>query len=193
MRAVLDSCVLFPASLRDFLIELATTPLYMARWSEEIHREWIENLLEQHSDLKREQLEYTKGLMNKAVRGSVVTGYEGLVDGLVLPDPDDRHVLAVAIHAQAEVIVTLNLRHFPKARLEPHGVRAVHPDAFVLGLLAQDSQVVLQCLQACQKRLKNPPRSMEEHLVRLERTGLVKTAEALRGLLENNHEKTSQS
>jgi predicted nucleic acid-binding protein len=185
MRAVLDSCVLFPASLRDFLIELATTPLYGARWSEEIHREWMENLLEQHQDLKREQLEYTKGLMNKAVRGSMVAGYEGKIDSLVLPDPDDRHVLALAIHAQAEAIVTLNLRHFPKARLEPHGVRAVHPDTFVLGLLAQDSQVVVQCLYACQKRLKNPPRSMSEHLIRLERTGLVKTVAALRGLIES--------
>jgi predicted nucleic acid-binding protein len=184
VQAVLDSCVLFPASLRDFLIELATTPLYMARWSETIHREWIDNLLEQHKDLKRAQLEYTKDLMNKAVRGSLVTGFEGLIDGLVLPDPDDRHVLATAIYAEAEIIVTLNLRHFPKLRLEPHGVRAVHPDEFVLGLLAQDSDVVIGCLYACQKRLKNPPRSLQEHLVRLERTALVKSVKTLRTLLE---------
>jgi hypothetical protein len=79
--------------------------------------------------------------------------------------------------------VTLNLRHFPKLRLEPHGVRAVHPDEFVLGLLAQDSDVVIGCLYACQKRLKNPPRSLQEHLLRLERTGLVKSVKTLRTLL----------
>jgi hypothetical protein len=47
--------------------------------------------------------------MNQALDGANVTGYESIIDGLMLPDPDDRHVLAAAIRAGAQVIVTDNL------------------------------------------------------------------------------------
>ena len=47
--------------------------------------------------------------MNTAVRDCIVTGYLQLVDSLTLPDPDDRHVLAAAMHAGAGEIVTFNL------------------------------------------------------------------------------------
>jgi predicted nucleic acid-binding protein len=44
--------------------------------------------------------------MNAAVRDCLVTGYEPLIGAVELPDPDDRHVLAAAIRARAQVIVT---------------------------------------------------------------------------------------
>ena len=46
-------------------------------------------------------------LMDKHAEDALVTGYETLIAGLKLPDPDDRHVLAAAIHGRADVIVTL--------------------------------------------------------------------------------------
>ncbi|HMA95113.1 MAG TPA: hypothetical protein VKP30_20620, partial [Polyangiaceae bacterium] len=52
----------------------------------------------------------------------LVDGYEPLVEGLELPDPNDRHVLAAAIHGGASVIVTMNLRDFPERFLVPHAV-----------------------------------------------------------------------
>ena len=185
MRVLYDACVLFPASLRDFLIELATTGLFEARWTDLIHEEWIGNLLQQHADLSREKLEYTKAMINKAVLNSVITGFEARIEGLELPDKNDRHILAAAIHGQAGLIVTLNLRDFPASALESHGIRAVHPDEFILELMDMDLPRVLEALVTCQKRLKNPPRSMAAHLERLHKAGLVSASEQLGKYLDS--------
>ena len=104
--ALYDACVLYPAPLRDLLMRLALTDLFRARWTDAIHEEWIRNVLANRSDLKREQLERTRDLMNAHVRDCLVTGHENLIEGLNLPGPDDRHVLAAAIRAGAGVIVT---------------------------------------------------------------------------------------
>jgi hypothetical protein len=69
--AVYDACVLYPAPLRDFLMWLALTDLFKARWTEEIHAEWIRNVLNNRSDLTKEQLTRTKNLMNANVRDSL--------------------------------------------------------------------------------------------------------------------------
>lgn len=50
---------------------------------------------------------------------------------LVLPDPDDRHVVAAEIVAIADVIVTFNLRDFPREKLEKCGIDAQYPDGFI--------------------------------------------------------------
>jgi len=125
--AVYDACVLYPAPLRDLLLRLALADLFRVRWTDRIHEEWIRSVLAQRPDLLPEQLGRTRDLMDRAVPDCLVTGYEGLIDTLDLPDLDDRHVLAAAIRSQAGVIVTYNLRDFPSAVLMPHGVEAQHP------------------------------------------------------------------
>ena len=69
--------------------------------------------------------------MNTAVRDCLVSGYEPLIAALDLPDPNDRHVLAAAIRAKAQIIVTKNLRDFPAERLAPWDLKAKSPDSFV--------------------------------------------------------------
>lgn len=93
LTAVLDACVLYPAPLRDLLMQLSVTDLFQARWTEDIHAEWIGNLLENRSDLTRSKLEHTRDLMNQNVRDCLVTGYHEIVPLLTLPDLKDRHVL----------------------------------------------------------------------------------------------------
>jgi hypothetical protein len=83
--ALYDSCVLYPAPLRDLLMWLALSDLFRARWSNDIHEEWIRNLLEDRPDLTRERLERTRDKMNSNIRDCLVTGYEPLIDGLTLP------------------------------------------------------------------------------------------------------------
>jgi hypothetical protein len=100
--ALFDACVLYPAPLRDLLMWLALTDLFNAKWTDEIHDEWIRNVLADRPDLKPEQLERTRQLMNTRVRDCLVTGYENLIERLTLPDQDDRHVLAAAILAGAD-------------------------------------------------------------------------------------------
>ena len=111
--ALYDSCVLYPAPLRDLLMWLGLSDLCRPRWSNDIHEEWIRSVLANRPDITRERLERTRDLMNSNVRDCLVTGYEPLIDGLTLPDADDRHVLAAAIRADADVIVTFNLTDFP--------------------------------------------------------------------------------
>src|SRR3954467_1188927 len=108
--ALYDANVLYPAPLRDLLVRLATKGLFQARWTARIQEEWISNLLLNRPEITRDQLERTRRLMERAVPGCLVTGYEPLVESMNLPDPNDRHVLAAAVCGRADVIVTRNLR-----------------------------------------------------------------------------------
>lgn len=178
--ALFDACVLYPAPLRDLLMHLALTDLFRAKWTDRIHDEWIRNVLEQRPDLRREQLERTRQLMNAHVRDCLVSGYEDLIPALSLPDPDDRHVLAAAIRARADVIVTYNLHDFPNAALAPYGIDAQHPDEFVAHLLDLAPQSVCIAARRQRQSLRRPPATVEEFLATLERQGLPQTVAALR-------------
>ncbi len=120
-------CRLYPAPLRDFLLNLAVPGFFRARWTDEIHDERISNLLERRPDLNLEKLTRTRNLMNTAVQDCLITGYQSLIPGLSLPDENDRHVLAAAIHAGADVIVTFNKKDFPEAYLSQFGIAAQRP------------------------------------------------------------------
>ncbi|MCA9164925.1 MAG: PIN domain-containing protein, partial [Planctomycetales bacterium] len=128
---ILDACVLYPAPLRDLLMHLAMTDLFHAKWTDAIHDEWTRSVLKSRPDLKPEQLQRTRDLMNAHVRDCIVTGYESLIPSLTLPDSDDCHVLAAAIRCNADAIVTFNLKDFPAATLKPFGIDVLHPDNFL--------------------------------------------------------------
>ena len=145
--AVYDACVLYPAPLRDLLMWLGLSGCCRARWSARIHDEWKRSLLRCRPDLTAAQLDRTSDLMDHAIPDARVTGYEALVDGLVLPDADDRHVLAAAIRCHASVIVTFNERDFPAEVLSPFGLEAQHPDAFVENLFDLDPAAVVTAAQ----------------------------------------------
>lgn len=178
--ALYDACVLYPAPLRDLLMRLALTDLFRARWTDEIHDEWIRNVLKNRPDLTREQLERTRELMNSHVRDCLVSGYEDLIDGLELPDPDDRHVLAAAIRTRASVIVTFNLADFPSDYLAKHGLEAQHPDEFITHLLDLNPAAVCSAAKSQRASLKNPPKTVEEFLEALAKQRLPETVSRLR-------------
>jgi hypothetical protein len=177
--AILDACVLYPAPLRDLLLWLALSGLYRPRWTEMIHEEWMRSLLEQRPELSRARLERTRELMDKAVPDCLVTGYEILIDGLALPDPDDRHVLAAAMHGGAETIVTYNLADFPPDTLAGQGLQAQHPDEFIAGLLDANAAAVCSAAKRQRETLKNPPKSVDEYLTTLAALSLPRTVLAL--------------
>ena len=180
---VYDACVLYPAPLRDLLMRVATKGLVQAKWTDEIHEEWIRSLLEDRPDLTEEKLRRTQSLMNRAVPDCLVTGYEDLVPALKLPDPGDRHVLAAAIRAGAQTIVTSNIVHFPKRVLSQYDIEAEKPDAFLLGLIDIDVRPVADAANEQLASLRKPPVDRDEFLVTLERNGLVQTVAALRELI----------
>lgn len=178
--ALYDANVLYPASVRDLLMNLALSDLFKARWTDEIHEEWMSNLLKNQPERRREVLERTRDLMNAHVRDCLVTGYEPLIPSLELPDPDDRHVLAAAIVGRADVIVTYNLKHFPNSALRPFGIEAQHPDDFVLHQIDLRPTVACKWIKRCRQSLKNPPKTVEEYLSKLESQQLTQTVARLR-------------
>ena len=174
-----DACVLYPAPLRDLLMRLAVADLCRAKWSEQIHEEWTRNLLEDHPELTPAQVDRIRQLMDANVRDGLVTGYEPIIEQLMLPDADDRHVLAAAIHAKAEIIVTFNLKDFPASRLAPFGVTAQNPDPFVLSLMEREPEKFLATIERHRQALQRPPKTREEYLATLEKQGLSKTVAAI--------------
>ena len=179
LTVIYDACVLYPSALRDFLIQLAMTDLFKARWTNLIHDEWIRNLLKNRPDLTRDRLQKTRQLMNSTVRDCLVEGYENLIESVKLPDKNDRHVLAAAFHSDADIIVTFNLKDFPIKVLREYKIRALHPDDFVLSLFDIDSAAICKAAQQHRKRLKNPKKSAEEYLLTLSAQGVVKTVQHL--------------
>lgn len=165
--ALYDANVLYPAPLRDLLMNLALTGVYRARWSARIHDEWKRNLLINRPDLDRTQLDRTSSLMDEAVPDALVSDYEPLMGGLDLPDEDDRHVLAAAIKCNASVIVTFNLKDFPDATLGSFDIEALHPDDFIADLWDLDKAAVLEAAQRQRQSLKNPALSAQAYLDKL--------------------------
>jgi len=159
---------------------LALRGLFRARWSDRVHAEWMAAVQRGFPDVTREQLERTRELMNLHAEGCLVTEFEELIQGLQLPDPSDRHVLAAAIRSGADVIVTQNLKDFPPEKLQPYGIEAQHPDTFITHLFDLNADAVVGAAQEHRASLKNPPKSVDEYLETLERQGLTQTVAELR-------------
>ena len=182
--AVLDACVLYPAQLRDLLVELAAREVFLGRWTSEIHDEWMRNLRSDRPDLDPKRLQRTREQMDLHVHDCVVVGHLFLIPLLTLPDPDDRHVLAAAIHGGAEIIVTKNLKDFPRSVLEGYRIEAQHPDLFLFNLLEAQEEAFCAAVRAVRQRLKNPPKTAEDYLLTLEDQGLTRTVGRLRDLVD---------
>jgi len=179
ITAILDACLLYPSRLRSLLMYLAATEILWARWTEAIHSEWMRALRNDYPDMTQEQVERIRNLMDSYAPDSIVSGYEDLIPAITLPDPNDRHVLAAAIVARAEVIATFNLDDFPAQILAKYGIEALHPDQLVDRLLNLDSEIVFAAVRQDRESLKKPPKSVEEYLRDLEQSGLPQTAASL--------------
>ncbi|MEY9211770.1 PIN domain-containing protein [Thermobifida halotolerans] len=127
--AFLDTCVLYPAYLCDTLLRLASAGAYRPLWSQHVLDELGRNVVERGIAPDRVGRRITH--MDRAFPDAMVRGYETLIDGMD-NDPKDRHVLAAAVRAGAEVIVTFNTRDFPDTALKPYDITAAHPDDFLL-------------------------------------------------------------
>ncbi|MFD3227262.1 PIN domain-containing protein [Rahnella aceris] len=160
-------------------MHLGLEGLFQPKWTAQIHDEWQRNLLRNRPALDRSQLERTTLLMNSALPGANITGYESLIGGLDLPDPDDRHVLAAAIKSKSEVIVTANLKDFPDDYLRQHDVEALHPDEFITDLMDLNAALVLKAVRLARSNMRKPPMNVDEYLECLFRLSLPLTVTEL--------------
>lgn len=141
MRAVLDACVLYPTILREILIGCAKAGLYEPVWSERILTEWTRATVK----LGPEAPVIAEGeatLLRVAFPRAMTRAQPGLEARLMLPDPNDVHVLAVAIAAHADAIITVNASDFPQHLLAEEGLVRRDPDGFLWELYSHQPQVV---------------------------------------------------
>jgi predicted nucleic acid-binding protein len=181
---VLDACTLYPAALRDVLMRVAVHGLIFARWTDAIHDEWIEAVLHDRPDLTRGRLQRTRELMDLHAADSLVMGYERRMKDLELPDVNDRHVLAAAIEAEADMILTWNLRDFPETMLVSHGLRATTPDELLAGFMEDQREKLIGVLREARLSLKQPPLTAAEYLATLHKQGLTRTCALLAPFLQ---------
>jgi predicted nucleic acid-binding protein len=177
--ALFDADVLASVRLTDIAIRLARTGLFRMLWSATIHNEWGRVVAKLHPHITAEQIDRRRSQMDLAMPQALVADFEMLVGGLALPDPDDRHVLAAAIKARADVIVTFNLKDFPDAALEPFGIEAQHPDVFLSYQRTLDETRFLRVIKEARAALINPPVTADDYVAGLRRQGLQTIADEL--------------
>jgi predicted nucleic acid-binding protein len=179
--ALYDACVLHDSLVRDLLIRVATKRSLnvRARWSQQILDEMVQSILERRPDIDPRGLDRTRQLMCDAVPDCLVSEYETLTEGIHLPDPDDRHVLAAAIKGGADVIVTYNMRHFPSATLLPFNIEPQHPDEFLVSLLDLDTATVREIFVELVADLRKSQLTSAEAAARLRDRGLIRAAQRL--------------
>jgi predicted nucleic acid-binding protein len=145
LSALLDACVLFPSAQRDTLLDAAQAGLYQPRWSDEILAELARNLVADRESVSPEKAARLVAAMRRHFAEAEIGGFGELIP-LMTNHPKDRHVLAAAVHAGANVLVTDNLRDFRPAALAPHGIVALSADEFLTQLFDSAPDQMTQLL-----------------------------------------------
>ncbi|HEY1687901.1 MAG TPA: PIN domain-containing protein [Solirubrobacteraceae bacterium] len=170
LKAVLDANVLYPLPLRDTLLRIAAADLYIPRWSERILQEAARNLIGD-GRASEEQAQRMTDAMCEAFDAAMVPAPEiERLEPQMTNEHKDRHVLAAAVVTEAEMIVTLNLRDFPRSSCAPLSIEVVHPDEFLLHLRQLDPVAVYDALVRQAAALTRPPLTALDILDRLDAT-----------------------
>lgn len=172
---VLDANVLFPVRIRDVLFTFAKEGLFRARVTDAILDEWSRNLVRLRPDLEA-SVRRQDALIREQFEECFVEGYEPLIAGLELPDPDDRHVLAAAIRSSAQVIVTENHKDFPNDVLAQYDLETLGADDFLVNTYDLFRRGAARALRHMRHRFDNPPMTASEFLLDLTKNGLPKLA-----------------
>ncbi|AFZ06277.1 hypothetical protein Osc7112_1786 [Oscillatoria nigro-viridis PCC 7112] len=168
---VLDSCVIFPMPLCDTLLRAAEAELYCVHFSQEILDGATRNLVKKGRMTEVKAARFQAMIKNTFPEATVEVP-ASLVEAMT-NHPGDRHVVAAAIVANAKVIVTDNLKHFPKEALETYGIEAQHPDIFLTELFDKYPESMVEIIQQQFEYLKPPPHTVAELLEKLENNNRV--------------------
>ncbi|KAB8286759.1 PIN domain-containing protein [Bifidobacterium ramosum] len=170
MKAFIDANVFVSKWICDVTLSVAESSLCELSWSSKVLDEAREPLkrLQKLDDMTVDR--YYRA-MNRAFPQANVDGWEPLEQSIVLPDLDDRHVVAAAMQAGVDVIVTFNLKDFPLDALAEFGLRAVSPDMFLVSIIDGHPEETLRVMNALVSSKKRPPRTMQEEIQHLRATG----------------------
>jgi hypothetical protein len=177
--AVFDACILYPFHLRNILIQAAVDRLVEARWTDQIHNEWIRSLVARRPAIPLARLKDVHHLLDDLVPAARVTGYEQHVTAVNLPDPNDRHVVAAGIAAGATIILTWNLRDFPAKELRKFGLHRESPDHFLSGLYDDAPELMIASLANARSNLTKTQLSAPDFVNMLTRQRLFQLAKRM--------------
>ncbi|MCL1837964.1 MAG: PIN domain-containing protein [Propionibacteriaceae bacterium] len=179
----LDACVLVPITLTNVILTAADYGLLQPCWSPEVIEEAVEAIMEIRLDLSEERIRRRFAAMNEAFEGARTSGNPAMLDGHSFPDPDDQHVVAAAVGAGAAVIVTANIRDFPKPLLAELGLAVMSPDELLLELLKAQTEAMVNVVTKVAAALRNPSKTPEDILEALTLAGAPGFAASVRSLL----------
>lgn len=187
--ATIDACVLAGALPRNMVLSLAAAGFFRPRWSGEIMAETGRAICAIH---RRQGIVDPEGVafrhcdaMRRAFPEAMTEGYEKLVPVCNLPDPQDRHVLAAAVQARASVIVTDNIRHFPKDALDTFDIIVSTADDFLADVIDLDAPGAVAALRTVRLRFRKPELDAERLLLKMEGAALSRTASLLMSEIES--------
>jgi predicted nucleic acid-binding protein len=129
-RVFLDACVLYPSLVRGLLLGAAEAGLFVPLWSGRVLDEWriaVAAKLGLAAEDEARAAQAEMAVRFPAARVEPAAGAEAVK----LPDPADAHVLEAAVAGRADILLTFNLRDFPRRALARQGVEARHPDGFL--------------------------------------------------------------
>lgn len=173
----LDANVLYSACSRDLLIEASLGGLCHCRWSGQVLSEVRIALLRKRPDLRLSQLDRLFQLLALACPDALTRlRPEVSLGSLPLIDPADGHVIQGAYTSRADIIITFNLRHFPRRHLGPIGLKSMTPDQWLLAKAKADPEGMSELAERCRLRLARPPLSKADHLKDFRRSGLTQFA-----------------
>lgn len=147
MKALLDTCVIYPTVMREMLLGAARAGFFEPQWSARILEEWA-RAARKRSAADEAFARGEAALLQAAWPRAQVTWPASLESRLWLPDANDEHVLAAAIAGSSDVIITVNASDFPRHVLAEEGVSRADPDAFLLGFFEADPTAMAQVGQA---------------------------------------------
>lgn len=178
--AVLDACVLFRNGVRDFLLWVAEAGAFTPVWSDTIHNEWMENRHKKFGD-PRAGLLRTRTHMENAFPGSNFDPDATILRTISLPDPNDVHVVATAVAAEATTIVTYNGKDFPDKILASLGLDKEEPDNFCVRLFSNAQIEVIEGARLHRDSLTKPRYDQRAYVDHVEaKLELKLTAQRLR-------------
>lgn len=180
--AVLDSNIIYPVIIRDFLFWIAYYDLFIPKWSKTIFYVWKNVMI--RKGINEIEAEKRTQKANLAFPYALVKNYNNLIKELELPDINDRHVLAVAIKAKADFIITKNLKDFPPDYLNTFNIQVLTPDDFIINLLNEKPDIILKAFKEMVINKKKPPKTEKKVIQSLKRNGLIKTVKELQELLK---------
>ena len=161
--AVLDSNVLYSSQVRNLFLWCAVQDLYTPLWSQEIIDEVGRNIV-RNGAMSARQWSRLLGELRSHFGGAWGTGYECAAAGAAMPDEGDRHVLALAVHYEADVIVTSNTRHFPKHELARFDIEPLGPAGFAKRLWLQGPDRAMEAARLHRQSLTHSRLSREEYV-----------------------------